>query len=328
MRAFNLLKATAVASVLSVLAAPLHAMTLIGSWDLREIGVKDDVYRDGQVLKISQGGQMQSFTINNSAWEVSGVADTNGIRGKELVIKAGPELIIVDVTNRTRQPYLMGNISWAVMKVMDFDKAPGDEVLLSIGAGVTIVKDATRNRRDIRFNYTHSWALYDVVDLSGAGPEIILNMGDGVKIIDPRTGRTRDERFDGYSAIFSIGEFDGLPGKEILGRAPDGVYLIEGGVAGYMTQRYRVSSSLAWAIYGRTVDLDGKPGDEIILIKQNEIFVIRRASRTERGYSIQGTYSVDSVADMDGQPGAEILLRNSYNKRYLITDRLNEIRQF
>lgn len=295
----------------------------IGSWDLRGAGQLDSVYREGNVLRVIEaGGRRVDYRFNQANWALVQVADTNGAAGLEMVVRAGNDLVVVEHAISNQRSYPMGNISWAVMEFANLDNLPGNEILISIGDGIRVLNDRNRQYRDLRFNYNGSWALFGMADLGGRGLELILNMGNGVKLIDPRAMTYRDVNFSGYSAIFGVAQLDGKVGLEVIGRTSSGVYVISGGVLNATQKTYQVSSSEAWAIYGRTADTDGQTGDEIIVVMQNKIRIINHARDVVRDYSVGNlNYSIDSVADLDGVPGSEILVRDISGRVYIINDR-------
>ncbi|OZN73779.1 hypothetical protein, partial [Pseudomonas aeruginosa] len=137
----------------------------------------------------------------------------DGQPGAEILVKAGPDLVIVSHASTTQRKYPVGNVSWAIMRATDVDNVAGDEVILSIGNGVRTVFDRTRTQRDATFSYNGTWGLFEVADVDGApGKELVLNMGNGVKVIDPRTSGAKDFTFSGYHALAQIADLDGQPG--------------------------------------------------------------------------------------------------------------------
>jgi len=313
---------------LCFVAAPASA-AFIGSWDLRGSGQLDSVYNEGNVLRVIEvGGRRVDYRFNQTNWALVQVADTNGASGLEMIVRAGNDLVVIEHAIGNQRSYPMGNISWAVMEFANLDNLPGNEVLISIGNGIRVLSDRDRRFRDLRFSYNGSWALFGMADLAGGGLELILNMGNGVKLIDPRAMTYRDVNFSGYSAIFGVAQLDGKVGLEVIGRTSSGIYVIGGGVANATQKTYTISSSEAWAIYGRTADTDGKAGNEIIVVMQNKIRVIRHADGIVRDYSVGNlNYSIDSVSDLDGVPGNEILVRNTAGRVYIINDRMGTVVQ-
>lgn len=240
-------------------SAAQAAGVLVGTWDLRGNGQLAAVYRDGANLQVVEGGSTRNYSFGNVVWSVFGATDTDGQPGAEILVKAGPDLVIVSHASTTQRKYPVGNVSWAIMRATDVDNVAGDEVILSIGNGVRTVFDRTRTQRDATFSYNGTWGLFDVADVDGApGKELVLNMGNGVKVIDPRTGGAKDFTFSGYHALAQIADLDGQPGAEIIGRTSTGIYVISNASS---RKEYNIGAS-AWALYGGTADTDGKPGNE------------------------------------------------------------------
>ena len=304
-------------------SAAQAAGVLVGTWDLRGNGQLAAVYRDGANLQVVEGGSTRNYSFGNVVWSVFGATDTDGQPGAEILVKAGPDLVIVSHASTTQRKYPVGNVSWAIMRATDVDNVAGDEVILSIGNGVRTVFDRTRTQRDATFSYNGTWGLFDVADVDGApGKELVLNMGNGVKVIDPRTSGAKDFTFSGYHALAQIADLDGQPGAEIIGRTSTGIYVISNATS---RKEYSIGAS-AWALYGGTADTDGKPGNELIVVMQGKVRVIHHASGASSDYRIGDVnYSIDSVADMDGQPGAEILVRDANGKLFVINDRTGKV---
>lgn len=314
---------------LTVLSSEAFSATYLGSWDLRGKGQADSVYRDGTAIKIVEpGGVTRSYPIGNVSWSLVDARNTDGKVGLELVIRKGNDLAIIDHAYQTQRNYAVGNFTWAVMEIIQLDSAAGEEILLSTPTGVRVIVDAQGSYRDIPFNYSGAWALFGVANLSGSGPDLVINMANGVKLIDPRTSASRDFTFPGYSTIFSISQLDSSAGLEVVGRTNGDVYVISGGVKSGRVKTYPATTSSAWAIYGRTADTDGKAGDEIILVMQGMIRIVRHGSGYVRDYPIPAVnYTIDQVTNLDGRTGNEILLRDSAGVIYVLNDRLGTITQ-
>ncbi len=158
-------------------SAAQAAGVLVGTWDLRGNGQLAAVYRDGANLQVVEGGSTRNYSFGNVVWSVFGATDTDGQPGAEILVKAGPDLVIVSHASTTQRKYPVGNVSWAIMRATDVDNVAGDEVILSIGNGVRTVFDRTRTQRDATFSYNGTWGLFDVADVDGApGKELVLNM--------------------------------------------------------------------------------------------------------------------------------------------------------
>lgn len=115
-----------------------------------------------------EGGSTRNYSFGNVVWSVFGATDTDGQPGAEILVKAGPDLVIVSHASTTQRKYPVGNVSWAIMRATDVDNVAGDEVILSIGNGVRTVFDRTRTQRDATFSYNGTWGLFDVADVDGA----------------------------------------------------------------------------------------------------------------------------------------------------------------
>lgn len=302
---------------------------LLGTWDLRGTGQKDMVYREGSVLRVIQpGGGQRDYSFGAVSWALVQVADTNGSKGMEMIVRAGNDLVIISHANTSQRKYSVGNFAWAVMEVANLDNKPGNEVLLSIGNGIRVINDTTQSHNDLNFTHNGSWSLFAVADLAGTGLELVLNMGNGVKLINPRTMAYRDFTFPGFTSIFGVAQLDAKAGLEVIGRTQSDVYVISGGVAKASLRNYTGSNSSNWAIYGRTADTDGKAGDEIILTMPGAVRIIRHASGGSRDYQVgSANFAIDSVSNIDGVPGEDILVRSTSGQIYLINDRNGSVTQ-
>ncbi|MDF5977661.1 hypothetical protein P4114_04290 [Pseudomonas aeruginosa] len=306
-------------------SAAQAAGVLVGTWDLRGNGQLAAVYRDGANLQVVEGGSTRNYSFGNVVWSVFGATDTDGQPGAEILVKAGPDLVIVSHASTTQRKYPVGNVSWAIMRATDVDNVRRRRS-----------HPQHRQRRAHRIR-SHPYAtrrhlqlqrhlgLFDVADVDSApGKELVLNMGNGVKVIDPRTSDAKDFTFSGYHALAQIADLDGQPGAEIIGRTSTGIYVISNASS---RKEYNIGAS-AWALYGGTADTDGKPGNELIVVMQGKVRVIHHASGASSDYRIGDVnYSIDSVADMDGQPGAEILVRDANGKLFVINDRTGKGKQ-
>lgn len=307
----------------SATAAPV----LLGQWDLDGSGKLSSVYRNGGLEVVSSTGTKKLYDLGNVTWSLWGAKDTNAKPGAELVVKAGPDIAIIDHKLKAIRKIPIGNRVWSVINVADTDNDGKNEVIVSLGTGIGVGTDIRLSLKEFTFDYVNSWSLVAASDLTGQGADAVLNMGNGPQILNLRTGQTRRHQFSGYSAIFGVVDTDGLPGAEIIGRTSDKVYLIKGGVSGSL-RYFNASSSESWAIYGNSVDTDGNPGAEIILVMQGVIKIIHTANGAEKNYRIGSgnlNYSIDSATDIDGQPGVELQVRTTDGKIYVIADRLGQI---
>ncbi|MCT5187010.1 hypothetical protein LZK71_01815 [Pseudomonas aeruginosa] len=108
-------------------SAAQAAGVLVGTWDLRGNGQLAAVYRDGANLQVVEGGSTRNYSFGNVVWSVFGATDTDGQPGAEILVKAGPDLVIVSHASTTQRKYPVGNVSWAIMRATDVDNVAGDE---------------------------------------------------------------------------------------------------------------------------------------------------------------------------------------------------------
>lgn len=320
--------ASALIALLLPVSMSVSAGTLLGSWDLRGKGTIDMVYREGSNLRVIQGdGVKKDYPMGNVPWSIFQVVDTDGKPGADIILGDGTNLVIINHASGVKRNFKIGNISWAPMRAVDVDKVAGAEVLVNIGKGIRVVRNRDNSYKDITFQHNGSWGLFAVSDLAGKGNELVLNMGDGVKLIDPRTGAQKDFQFPGYTAIVSVAQLDGNAGLEVMGRTSGDVYVISGGTSGGRQKTYKGGGTNAWAVYGKTADTDGKPGNEIILIMPPGIRIIRHATGASKDYKISSySYNIDSVGDADGQPGAEIIISDTSGQVFTIIDRTGAVK--
>ncbi|MCQ2048834.1 Uncharacterised protein [Stutzerimonas stutzeri] len=307
----------------TVSAAPV----LLGQWDLDGSGKLSSVYSNGGIEVVSASGVKKQYSLGNVAWSLWGAKDTNGKPGAELLVKAGPDVAIIDHKLKVIRKIPVGNRVWSIIAAADTDNNGANEVILSLGTGIGVATDVRLSLKEYALSYTNSWSLVAAEDLSGQGADAVLNMGNGPLIINLRNGQNRRHTFSGYSAIFGVVDTDGAPGAEIIGRTTDKVYFIKGGVSGSL-RYFNASTTDAWAIYGNSVDTDGVAGAEIILVMQGKVRIIHTVSGNSKDYKI-GTgaqnYSIDSATDIDGQPGVELQVRTVDGKVWVISDRLGQI---
>lgn len=237
-------------------------------------------------------------------------------------IQAGlDKLRIVYTTGRIEEHSIVYNQSWAVMDVQDLDGVPGEEMVLSVRYTADNLFKVQTIGLGSDWEYDPnppgaraSWALMGVADTDGKpGKELILN----VLISNSKTFRFIHMRGAPVERQFSIPshesvimlnggivDVDGVGGAElIINRRGTEVYVIRD--ADFTTQSYEIGTG-QWSILGYS-ELNGVPGNEIVIKDANRLQVISDAKKNLRSFSLDAGWTFQRFENTDGNPGNEVV---------------------
>lgn len=175
------------------------------------------------------GGGVSNFWVPRN-WLSMSACECNGIAGQELVVayNDGEVSIIDDRVKDTRSYYADPVGLGRAMFFSNLNGAAGMEIALVYNNGnVDVIDDRARTLRYYLTQSIGRGRVVSIAELNGAaGNEIAMIFNDGfVYVIDHRIGETRwyiVEAVGGVPRYQRIGNFDGLPGNEIMFSHLDG----------------------------------------------------------------------------------------------------------
>ncbi len=254
-----------------------------------------------------------------------GSADLDGDGIAEQVYNNGPG-ITVRSTNGSTTNYPVSSGSWALLygsfsSVVDLDGEPGAEIPVNRGGSLLIISHRTRGTQSYPMSGSWAAAPGGIVDLDGtAGREITIIGTEGLRIVNQRLRSVRNVAVSGQFAVIggAISDLDGVPGAEIP--VANGQYL--------RIYRYSVASMVnlqissgSWAVCTTgsncVSDMNGDPGNELIVVVPNEIRIVKLYStgggpfaNFVSNYWIGYQYAIlsDGVREFDGGAGNDIAM--------------------
>jgi hypothetical protein len=273
-----------------VKAAP--GEVLMGVWDLDGSGSTQQVWnslvRTG-VYKIrvqSNNGSSYEYFVEiggySPSWSLVNVSDLNGQPGAELAIiftyrdTATALQIISHRTKTSKIHYVLppsGGLNFSLVTVADFDGLTGNELLLNVA-------------------YQNGGREYQIVHMQNTSitkSTYPFNSGESIIILNNGIVNT-----------------NGNPGSEILvNRGGNNVYVIRD--RDRSTSSYSMTGN-TWKILGSS-DLDGIPGDEVVISNGAYVHVINDVTRSTRQlYVGNPPWTLYGFSNTDGMYGNEILI--------------------
>ncbi|WP_285962016.1 hypothetical protein [Pseudomonas tohonis] len=305
------------------------AAELLGKWDLNGDGTLESVYRGTGVLEVrnAAGALERSYNFGNVTWTLATAANTDSQPGAELVVKAGPDVAIVNHALNDVRKYTIGNTLFDVVGTAQLDGGQGDEVIVRTGNALVLISNLNRTRRNVTDGITGTWQYQGAYNL-GTLPYATLayTAGTSLRLYDYSLQAGREFPTDGVTSVITAADLDGAPGNELVARSSSSLLVITGGVQTAVLSSYPGGTGSNWSVHGTLADTDGQPGQEVILALPGKVRVVHQRTGQAKDYTVSGTYAIYAVADRDGVAGAEITVVDSANRSFVINDRLGTIK--
>lgn len=258
-------------------SAAAQAETIVGDFNgdgKGDTAIVKDV--SGDVSIVHGGGGTSNYWLSRN-WLTLTTCECNGVAGLELVATYNDgEVSIIDDRSKNTRSYYAAPIG-ANRGVMfeELNGAPGMEVVLVYNDGeIDVIEDRTRTLRYYLTQPIGRGRVVSVAELNGVpGNEIAAIFSDGtVYVIDHRAGQARYyfvEPVGNVPRYQRIGNFDGVPGNEIMfshlnGRTSEG-YSDVVDDRSRKTRYYFYSTNGKPPVYA---NVDGEPGLEAIFANE------------------------------------------------------------
>lgn len=305
------------------------AAELLGRWDLNGDGTLENVYRGTGVLEVrnASGTLERSYSFGNVTWNLAAAANTDNQPGAELIVKAGPDVVIINHPNNTQNRYTLGNVLFDVAGTAQLDGTPGQEVIVRTGNALVLISDTNRTQRAVTDGISGTWQYQGAYTLAGMPyATLAYTAGNSLRLYDYNLQSGREFPTDGMTSVIGAADLNGVVGNELVARSSSNLLVVSGGVQGAVLSTYAGGTGSNWSVHGAFADTDGQPGQEVILVLPGKVRVVHQRTGQAKDYPVSGTYAIYAVADRDGVAGAEITVVDSANRTYVINDRLGTIK--
>lgn len=251
-----------------------------------------------------------------------GSADLDGDGIVENVYNNGGTINVV--SSSTVTPYYIGFTSWALLygnfsSVVDLDGQPGAEIPVNVGSSLLIITHRTRSTNSYQMLGTWAAAPGGIVDQDGvAGKEITIVAAYSIRTVNQRLRSVHEYNMQGQFAVIgaAISDLDGIAGAEVP--IANGPYLRIYAHRTYQVFDFYVSPG-SWAVCTSgsncVSNMDGNPGNELLLILPYEMKVVRlyNGVGSMTGSWIGAQYAIlsDGVRDFNGIAGNDIAMARS-----------------
>lgn len=259
-----------------------------GSWALlygNFTSVQDLDGTPGAEIPINVGSALRVIThrthsvdyyMMSGSWAASpgGIVDLDGSPGAEIAIVAGDSFrVVIHRYHTVKSTPMTGTYAVGVYAIKDLDGIPGAEVPIANGSALRIYSARSDSWKGFYVS-SGSWAICNVPgtdcvsDLNGDGiNDLILILPNMIYTLDVAHSRMYGYPIHAQYAILSDGvrQFDGDPGNDIAVSRNDGmITIIRPRYDNYYTINGKYTFGNWWSLRNY-VNLDGSPGDEIIV---------------------------------------------------------------
>lgn len=195
-------------------------------------------------VRNASGALERSYSFGNVTWNLAAAANTDNQPGAELIVKAGPDVVIINHPNNTQNRYTLGNVLFDVAGTAQLDGTPGQEVIVRTGNALVLISDTNRTQRAVTDGISGTWQYQGAYTLAGMPyATLAYTAGNSLRLYDYNLQSGREFPTDGMTSVIGAADLNGVVGNELVARSSSNLLVVSGRArcrAEHLRRRYRL----------------------------------------------------------------------------------------